>query len=337
MREALTAAAVRRVTRPAPLRQAVYDALTELIVSGSLKPGQHLVEAELAEHLGRQPTAGPRSPSQRLETDGWVATCVRHRARSSTPHRRGGGPTARCPGEYWRPTRRSSPPQTRSPRMSSGSGSSQPEGVDALAAGDVERLVAAEHGPARLRHVLGRQRRTGRDALAGGPEGALVLHAHRQAPRQGGLERAHPAHQGHRQGRRGPRRRGHAQAHRTRRPSFYRKQIAAGRARTDVAEAPKRPVPSGRVPDPAFRPRSRDTESRTRGPGRSSGSGRQDAARDPSRAGGPTAVAACPCTLVGPRAFAAAHRRPAGRAATAGPYSARCPCPAVRTEPRVGR
>ncbi|MFJ3669749.1 GntR family transcriptional regulator [Streptomyces sp. NPDC090106] len=71
MREALTAAATRRVARPAPLRQAVYDALTELIVSGSLKPGQHLVEAELAEHLGvsRQPV---REALQRLQTDGWV-------------------------------------------------------------------------------------------------------------------------------------------------------------------------------------------------------------------------------------------------------------------------
>ncbi|MFF3891509.1 GntR family transcriptional regulator [Streptomyces sp. NPDC001914] len=71
MREALTAAATRRVTRPAPLRQAVYDALTELIVNGSLKPGQHLVEAELAEHLGvsRQPV---REALQRLQTDGWV-------------------------------------------------------------------------------------------------------------------------------------------------------------------------------------------------------------------------------------------------------------------------
>jgi DNA-binding GntR family transcriptional regulator len=71
MREALTAAASRRVTRPAPLRQAVYDALIELIISGSLKPGQHLVEAELAEHLGvsRQPV---REALQRLQTAGWV-------------------------------------------------------------------------------------------------------------------------------------------------------------------------------------------------------------------------------------------------------------------------
>lgn len=65
------AAGTRRVTRPAPLRQAVYDTLAEMIASGSLKPGQHLVESELAEHLGvsRQPI---REALQRLAVDGWV-------------------------------------------------------------------------------------------------------------------------------------------------------------------------------------------------------------------------------------------------------------------------
>lgn len=59
------------ITRPAPLREAVYDALTELIINGTLKSGQHLVEAELAESLGvsRQPI---REALQRLQTAGWV-------------------------------------------------------------------------------------------------------------------------------------------------------------------------------------------------------------------------------------------------------------------------
>src|SRR5687768_12043001 len=67
----LSAAASRRVERPAPLRQAVYDALLELIVNRTLAPGQHLVEAELAEYLGvsRQPV---REALQRLQTEGWV-------------------------------------------------------------------------------------------------------------------------------------------------------------------------------------------------------------------------------------------------------------------------
>ncbi|MEV6650866.1 GntR family transcriptional regulator [Streptomyces sp. NPDC051219] len=71
MRDIPTAAADVRVNRPAPLRQAVYEALIELIVNGSLHPGQHLVEAELAQHLGvsRQPV---REALQRLHTDGWV-------------------------------------------------------------------------------------------------------------------------------------------------------------------------------------------------------------------------------------------------------------------------
>ncbi|WP_449353077.1 GntR family transcriptional regulator [Streptomyces shaanxiensis] len=59
------------ISRPTPLRQAVYEALTELIINGSLTPGQHLVEAELAESLGvsRQPI---REALQRLQTAGWV-------------------------------------------------------------------------------------------------------------------------------------------------------------------------------------------------------------------------------------------------------------------------
>src|SRR5689334_15905479 len=67
----LTDGASRRVQRPAPLRQAVYDAIVDLIVQGTLQRGQHLVEAELAEHLGvsRQPV---REALQRLQTDGWV-------------------------------------------------------------------------------------------------------------------------------------------------------------------------------------------------------------------------------------------------------------------------
>jgi DNA-binding GntR family transcriptional regulator len=71
MRDTPTVAARGPITRPAPLRQAVYEALIELIINGSLRPGQHLVEAELAEHLGvsRQPV---REALQRLQTDGWV-------------------------------------------------------------------------------------------------------------------------------------------------------------------------------------------------------------------------------------------------------------------------
>jgi DNA-binding GntR family transcriptional regulator len=59
------------VQRPAPLREAVYEALVEMIVTRELEPGQHLVENELAEHLGvsRQPV---REALQRMQTEGWV-------------------------------------------------------------------------------------------------------------------------------------------------------------------------------------------------------------------------------------------------------------------------
>ncbi len=63
--------ATKQVQRPAPLRQAVYDAIIDLIAQGTLEPGRHLVETELAEYLGvsRQPV---REALQRLQTDDWV-------------------------------------------------------------------------------------------------------------------------------------------------------------------------------------------------------------------------------------------------------------------------
>ncbi|MFD7496439.1 GntR family transcriptional regulator [Streptomyces sp. NPDC059832] len=63
--------AVPRLERPGPLRERVYEALLELISTRALRPGQHLVESELAGHLGvsRQPV---REALQRLNTEGWV-------------------------------------------------------------------------------------------------------------------------------------------------------------------------------------------------------------------------------------------------------------------------
>ncbi|MFJ6748904.1 GntR family transcriptional regulator [Streptomyces sp. NPDC091266] len=63
--------AVPKLERPGPLRERVYEALLELITTRALQPGQHLVESELAGHLGvsRQPV---REALQRLNTDGWV-------------------------------------------------------------------------------------------------------------------------------------------------------------------------------------------------------------------------------------------------------------------------
>src|SRR6201989_3643555 len=59
------------VERPAPLREAVYDALGEMIITAELQPGQHLVENDLAAQLGvsRQPV---REALQRMQTEGWV-------------------------------------------------------------------------------------------------------------------------------------------------------------------------------------------------------------------------------------------------------------------------
>ena len=62
---------IRPVQRPVPLRQSVYDALIDLIVSGELPPGQHLVETDIARQLGvsRQPI---REALHRMEAEGWV-------------------------------------------------------------------------------------------------------------------------------------------------------------------------------------------------------------------------------------------------------------------------
>ena len=61
----------RRIARPVPLRESVYSAILDMIVSRSLQPGQHLVESELALMLGvsRQPV---REALQWLKNDGWV-------------------------------------------------------------------------------------------------------------------------------------------------------------------------------------------------------------------------------------------------------------------------
>lgn len=66
-----SAAGIRPLDRPVPLRQSVYDTLIDLIVSAELRPGEHLVETELARQLGvsRQPV---REALHRLEAEGWV-------------------------------------------------------------------------------------------------------------------------------------------------------------------------------------------------------------------------------------------------------------------------
>src|SRR4051812_5926692 len=63
--------AARRIDRPVPLRERVYQTMQDLIISRRLAPGQHLVESELAEILGvsRQPV---REALQWLSNEGWV-------------------------------------------------------------------------------------------------------------------------------------------------------------------------------------------------------------------------------------------------------------------------
>ena len=59
------------VTRGVSLRQQVYLALQDLILTGELAPGEHLPEVELSERLGvsRQPV---REALHQLAIDGWI-------------------------------------------------------------------------------------------------------------------------------------------------------------------------------------------------------------------------------------------------------------------------
>jgi DNA-binding GntR family transcriptional regulator len=61
----------RQNARPAPLRHSLYEAILDMIVERTLRPGQHLVEIELAMMLGvsRQPV---REALQSLSNGGWV-------------------------------------------------------------------------------------------------------------------------------------------------------------------------------------------------------------------------------------------------------------------------
>ena len=61
----------RAVPRSVTLRQSVYEALVELVITGRFRPGQHLVETQLGRRLGvsRQPV---REALHRLQAEGWI-------------------------------------------------------------------------------------------------------------------------------------------------------------------------------------------------------------------------------------------------------------------------
>jgi DNA-binding GntR family transcriptional regulator len=119
----------------------VYEALVELIINGSLTPGQHLVEGDLAERLGvsRQPV---REALQRLHTDGWVDL---RPAQGAFVHR----PTQEEVEELLsvRAVLESYSAQLAAQHADPDGierlRALQQEGMDALAADDAERLVAA--------------------------------------------------------------------------------------------------------------------------------------------------------------------------------------------------
>lgn len=141
VRSVLAGAPAGRVARPVPLREIVYERLLDLIINGSLRPGQRLVEGDLAEALGvsRQPV---REALQRLQTDGWVDL---RPAQGAFVHQ----PTAEEAAELLDVR---AVLETHSARLAAEHATEsdvkqlrtlQQEGLDALAADDVKRLVAA--------------------------------------------------------------------------------------------------------------------------------------------------------------------------------------------------
>jgi len=73
----------RQIPRGTPLRQS-YNAILDMIVERTLRPGQHLAENELAAILGvsRQPV---REALQSLHNGGWVDLRPAHGASSHPP------------------------------------------------------------------------------------------------------------------------------------------------------------------------------------------------------------------------------------------------------------
>jgi DNA-binding GntR family transcriptional regulator len=134
---------IRPVQRPVPLRQSVYEALVELVVGGGLRPGQHLVESELARQLGvsRQPV---REALHRLEAEGWIDLRPGQGAFVHVPTDREvdqlldarellEGATARLAA------------RAATPEAVAGLRATWQEGVAAVESGDVARTVAANN------------------------------------------------------------------------------------------------------------------------------------------------------------------------------------------------
>ena len=137
----LSSTPAKRVERPAPLRQVVYEALAELIINRTLEPGQHLVEADLAEYLGvsRQPV---REALQRLQSEGWVDLRPAQGAFVHLPTDEEADQLLSVRGVL----------ETHSAKLAAANAAPddvrrlwelQQAGVDALHAGDAEGLVAA--------------------------------------------------------------------------------------------------------------------------------------------------------------------------------------------------
>jgi len=130
-----------RLQRPAPLREGVYETLLELIITRALRPGQHLVESELAARLGisRQPV---REALQRLSTEGWVDLRPSHGAFVHVPTDEEAGQLLAVRSLMEAESARLAAANT-TPQSIATLRDMCDQGVKALAADDVDAVVAA--------------------------------------------------------------------------------------------------------------------------------------------------------------------------------------------------
>ena len=226
---------VRHVKRPTPLRESVYEALTEMIIDGTLERGRHLVEVELAGMLGvsRQPV---REALQRLNNEGWVDLRPGFGAMVHVPGRGRGRPAPGRPCRAGVGVRAAGRPARHQGGGREAQGALQGRyGVPGVRRhrrrGPHQRRAARDDHRDVRQPLPGRLRRPGR------PPRPLVLHARRPRPRRRLLARARPPGQGDQRGRRGQGRADHARAHRAHPQGVPRAPVRPGAAH---AETPRR-------------------------------------------------------------------------------------------------
>jgi len=210
--------ATRRVQRPAPLRQAVYEAIVELIVHGTLKRGPA---------PGRERGSRSTSASAGSRCEKPCSVCRRTAGSSSVPHRAAlpctSPPRREVDQLLGRPERSSRAYSARlaaearkNPRTSTGCGELQQDGPECVGHQRPGGIGCRQRGPARLDHCPCGERRARRAHRTRRTKvGAGTTYRFAQPRGQGRMDRARRADQGYRRRERRSGDRHHDSAHGT--------------------------------------------------------------------------------------------------------------------------